>query len=88
MTFWRYHAQPATSELPADQVTPALRQLHAALVRLTPVESEPSQLRGGTERCAFPSYRSGRLAGTHYSGPRSAGEHVRSIAWEAGRDGI
>jgi hypothetical protein len=37
MTFWRYHAQPATGELPPDRVARRLRQLHAALARLPPV---------------------------------------------------
>ena len=36
MTFWRYHAQLATAEIPPDRVARALTSLHASLSRLSP----------------------------------------------------
>jgi phosphotransferase family enzyme len=36
MTFWRYHAQLGTAEIPPDRVALALTGLHASLSRLSP----------------------------------------------------
>jgi len=36
MTFWRYHTQLATAEIPPDRVALALTRLHASLSRLSP----------------------------------------------------
>lgn len=36
VTFWRYHAQRASPEIPAGRIAGALRQLHAALAKISP----------------------------------------------------
>lgn len=36
VTFWRYHAQSASLEIPVGSMAPALRQLHTALAKLSP----------------------------------------------------